>query len=146
MLSPSSVIHMHTHPWRSSPPILPLYPHKNGYKSEGKFIRSKNKHVSVSVLLPCRVPQGCTALWMGPVCSPRLGSVYTHSHSRESTHTLSKGHSKAVITSILQLCYCRYPPSSQAGLSPFLWVHSSENGAQKPVAIMCFLLLPKSLL
>lgn len=52
--------------------VCPLYPHKNGFKSGGKFIRSKNKNVSASVLLPCRVPQGCTVLWMSPVFSPCL--------------------------------------------------------------------------
>lgn len=75
---------LHTTP---IPPMHPLHPHMNGYKSEGKFIRSKNKHVSVSVLLPCRVPQGCTVLWMGPVCSPRLGSARTlATHTTERTH------------------------------------------------------------
>lgn len=63
-------------------PIPPLYPHKNGYRSGGKFIRSKNKHVSVSVLLPCRVPQGCTALWMALSVRLVWGSAHTF-----ATHT-----------------------------------------------------------
>lgn len=146
----ASTVSIHSHlpylPYMPSPSPsyttpLPTYtpPHKNGYKSGGKFIRSKNKHVSVSVLLPCRVPQGCTALWMALSVRLVWGPCTHH-----RTHTLSKGHSKAVITSILQLCYCCYPPSSQSGLSPFLWVHSNENGAQNPAAIKCLLLLPNS--
>lgn len=83
-----------------TPPHLcsPSTPHKKGYKSRGKFIRSKNKHVSVSV--PCRVPQGCTVLWMA--LSVRLvWGPYRHSQHTHIMHTLSKGQSKAVITSIL---------------------------------------------
>lgn len=134
---PLSALHAFTLPPYTqcpSPTILPLYPHKNGYNSRGTFIKSKNKHVSVSVLLPWHVPQGCAALWMALSVRLVWGSVHTlATHTTEQhTHTLSKGHSKAVITSILQLCYYRYPPSSQSGLGPFLWVHSSENGAQKP--------------
>lgn len=131
----------------STPPYLcaPLYPHKNGFKSGGKFIRSKNKHVSASVLLPCRVPQGCTVLWMSPVFSPCLWSTRAHTHNtHQRTHILSKGHSEAVITSILQLCYRCYPLSSQSSLSPFLWVRSGENEAQNPAAIKCLLPLPNS--
>lgn len=124
-------------------PVCPLYPHKNGFKSGGKFIRSKNKHVSASVLLPCRVPQGCTVLWMSPVFSPCLWSTRAHTHNTyQRTHILSKGHSEAVITSILQLCYRCYPLSSQS--SPFLWVRSGENEAQNPAAIKCLLPLPNS--
>lgn len=69
-----------------SPPIFPLYPYKKRYKSGGKFIRSKNKHVSVSLRLPCRVPQGCSVLWMDPVCLRRLGSTHTHTPTPGCTH------------------------------------------------------------
>lgn len=133
------------HNIRPSLPVCPLYPHKNGFKSGGKFIRSKNKHVSASVLLPCRVPQGCTVLWMSPVFSLCLWSTRAHTHNtHQRTHILSKGHSEAVITSILQLCYRCYPLSSQSSLSPFLWVRSGENEAQNPAAIKCLLPLPNS--
>lgn len=133
------------HNIRPSLPVCPLYPHKNGFKSGGKFIRSKNKHVSASVLLPCRVPQGCTVLWMSPVFSLCLWSTRAHTHNtHQRTHILSKGHSEAVITSILQLCYHCYPLSSQSSLSPFLWVRSGENEAQNPAAIKCLLPLPNS--
>lgn len=135
-------------------PTLPhlstaIFPHMNGYKNGGKFIISKNKHVPNSVLLPCRIPEGCTMLWMGPVCSPHLGLVHTPpTHSKEHTHTLSKV-SKRILRSSYhfyspQLCYCLYLPVSQSGLSPFLWVHSSENGAQNPAAIKCLIPLPNS--
>lgn len=90
-------------------PTLPhlsttIFPHMNGYKNGGKFIISKNKHVSNSVLLPCHIPEGCAMLWMGPVCSPHLGLVHTPpTHSKEHIHfpKFQKGHSEAVITSIL---------------------------------------------
>lgn len=114
-------------------PPYPLYPHKNGFKTGGKFIRSKNKHVSASVLLPCRVPQGCTALWMSLVFLPCPWSTGTHMHNaHQRTHILSKGHSEAVITSILQLCYCCYPLSSQSGLGPFLWVREQWEWGLEP--------------
>lgn len=87
--------------------------------------------MSVSVLLPWRVPQGCAALWMALSVRLVWGSIHTHRRTTH-THTLSKGHSKAVITSIPRLCYYCYPPSSQRGLGPFLWVHSSKTEAQKP--------------
>lgn len=88
--------------------------------------------MSVSVLLPWRVPQGCAVLWMALSVRLVWGSIHTH---HRPTHTLSKGHSKAVITSILRLCYYCYPPSSQRGLGPFLRVHSSKSKAHRPSSI-----------
>lgn len=90
---PLSALHAFTLPPYTqcpSPTILPLYPHKNGYNSRGTFIKSKNKHVSVSVLLPWHVPQGCAALWMALSVRLVWGSVHTlATHTTEQhTHTL----------------------------------------------------------
>lgn len=94
-----------THNIHPSPPVPRLHPHKTGYKFRGKFIRSKNKHVSVSVLLPCRVPQGCAMLWMGPVCSPRLWPAQTP----QSAHTLKR---------TLESSYHFYSPALLLPLNP----------------------------
>lgn len=128
MPSPSLLIH-------NAPPQLyfPSTPTRMAIIAEE---HSLNLKISMSLsLCSCRGTSPKAALRYGwPCLFASSGGPFTHSQHtpQNNTHTLSKGHSKAVITSILQLCYYRYPPSSQSGLGPFLWVHSSENGAQKP--------------
>lgn len=118
---PLSALHAFTLPSNtSSPNRLPLYLHKNGDNSRGKFIRSKNKRNSVSVLLSWHVPQGCSVLWMVLSAHFVWGSVYMLAHLREAHTPFPKDAQKAVITSILQHCYCCYPHSSQSGIGPFL--------------------------
>lgn len=118
---PLSALHAFTLPSNtSSPNILPLSLHKNGDNSRGKFIRSKNKRISVSVLLSWHVPQGCSVLWMALSAHFVWGAVYMLAHLREAHTPFPKDAQKAVITSIPQHCYCCYPLSRQSGLGPFL--------------------------
>lgn len=75
--------------------ILSPYPQKNSDNSGGKFIRSKNKLVSVSVLLPWRIPQGCSALWMALSVHIVWGSIHTFSAHIAHKKDISRGCSKS---------------------------------------------------
>lgn len=95
------------------PPHLysPLY-RRMAIKAEGNSLDLK---ISMSLsLCSCRVASPKAATRYGwPCLFASSGGPYTHSqHTPQDTHTLFKGHSKAVNTSFLQLCYCHYPPSS----------------------------------
>lgn len=128
-----------------TPPHLysPSTPTRMAIKAEGNSLDLK---ISMSLsLCSCRVASPKAAPRYGWPCLFASSGVRTHTHNtHHRAHTLSKGHSKAVITCILQLCYYRYPPSSQSGLSPFQWVHSREKGAQKVPSPITQLLAPNT--
>lgn len=69
-------------------PIIPLYPHMNGYKRRGQFIRSKNKHVSVSVAPAASHPPRLHHVMDGP-CLFASSGVRAHTlapHATERTY------------------------------------------------------------
>lgn len=75
--------------------ILSPYPQKNSDNSRGKFIRSKNRLVSVSVLLPWHIPQGCSTLWMALSVHFVWGSIHTFSAHIAHKKDISRGCSKS---------------------------------------------------
>lgn len=100
--------------------------------------------MSVSVLLPWRVPQGCAALWMALSVRLVWGSIHTH-HRTTHTHFLKDTQKQLlllfcgfVITVILHQANVASAPSCG-----FTAVRVKRTN---PAAIKCLLLLPRSLL
>lgn len=86
--------------------ILSPYPQKNSDNSGGKFIRSKNKHVSVSVLLPWHIPQGCGALWMALSVHFVWGSI--HTSSAHTPHHTQKRYFQRMLKKQLSPLFCSF--------------------------------------
>ena len=111
----------------------------NGYNAEGNLLDLK---ISVSlsrcswlIASPKAAPCYGWALSARLIWGPRAHTGNTR--TPPSAHTLSKGHSEAVITSILQLSYCRFmPPSQSFPVGSFVAVRTGEPMSNKvPSAI-----------
>lgn len=115
------------------------YPQKNSDNSGGKFIRSKNKHVSVPELLPWHFPQGCGALWMALSAHFVWGSIHTFAAHTTHKKDLSSGCSKS--------SYHLYSVALLLLLAPLkpIWP-CSLPAVKNPAAIKCLPLLPNFLL
>lgn len=120
--------------------ILSPYPQKNSDNSGGKFIRSKNKHVSVSVLLPWHIPRGSSALWMALSVHFVWGSIHTFSAHPTQKKDISSGCSK----SSYHLCSAALLLLSPLPLKP-IWPWSLPV-VKDPAATKCILRLPNFLL
>lgn len=142
---------LHQHYMHPSPPPalhpftlnhLSPYPQKNSDNSRGKFIRSKNKHVSVSLLLPWHIPQGCGALWMALSVHFVWRSI--HTFSAHTTH--KKRYFQQMLKKQLSPLYCSFvitapPPPAPKPIWP-----RSRPVVKNPAAVKCLLRLPNFLL